>query len=106
MPETIRTDWPDIWFTAFHEVEGEYSVNFRIHSWDGAEIGDDDELLPVFKADDKPVMAGYVKHDGCNEWDTADGSLHFCTREGAQKLAQAIERCWDLAAATLQRTKQ
>lgn len=106
MPETNRTDWPDIFYTAFHEVDGDYRVNFRIHEWDGAEVGDDDDLTPVFSKDDKPVMAGYVKWDGCSDWDTANGSIHFCTRDGAQKLGLAMERCWDLAAAVFPRMTQ
>lgn len=98
MTETIRTDWPDIWYTAFHEVDGSI-VNFRIHGWDGAEVGDGDALTPIFDADDKPLMTGYVKWDGCSNWDTGDGAIHFCTRDGAQKLGLAMERCWDIAAA-------
>lgn len=99
MTETIRTDWPDIWYTALHEVDGEYRVNFRLYEWEDVEISDDG--LPIFDADNKPLMEGFVKWDGCNEWDTANGSMHFCTRDGAQKLATAMERCWDLAAAVL-----
>ncbi len=107
MTETIRTDWPDIWYTAFHEVEGETGVNFRIHEIDSFAIEADGNLTPVFDEDNKPLMVGRVKWDGCSDWNTPQGAnVHFCTRDGAQKLGTAMERCWDIAAAVFPRMTQ
>lgn len=105
MNETVRTDWPDIWYSAFYEADGDYSVKFRIHGWNGACFDAEGGEVPCFEEDEKPQLVGHVKWDGCNEWDTADGVLHFCYKDGAQKLGQAVERCCDMAAGILN-TKQ
>ncbi len=97
MSDELRKDWPDLWFTAFATTDGERDVQFRIFKHEGQSVIDDE---PAF--DEKPDLTGWVKWDGCSNWEV-DGYFHSCSRAELEQLGQVLARCWDWAAELLPR---
>lgn len=97
MNDELRKDWPDLWFTAVAEVAGERQVNFRLYQHEGQSLDDDSPTLGS-----EPDLRGWVKRDGCSDWETR-GYFHACTREQLEQLGAALARCWDWSVELLPR---
>lgn len=105
--------WRDIDFGAIMEVADDperrdvsFKV-FRLHDlWNYVthderwEYDADDATWVNAMNHGKPLLTGWVKWDGCSDWNPGEGFWCYrgCEREHLINLGVALARCWDEAA--------
>jgi hypothetical protein len=68
--------------------KADYSVDYEVYKAY--------EQINGFELDEL-VVKGYVKWDGCSNWEFSN-LLHFCSKEEIENLSVAMRKCWDLTA--------
>lgn len=92
----------DDWFVIQSELKNLH-VDFYIYKIEG--IDSNSNLSFLDKEDDlvedislaKPLITGYVKWDGCSNWNFGDDMMHFCFKESAVMIGTMLGRCYDIA---------
>ena len=92
--------YEDIDYTIAAE-SGEAHVDFLVYRGDA---GPDDG---VCNTDMKPYFEGYIKWDGCSNWNIPPGNfqLHFCGLKPTRDFGTLFERMYFLAAELLPKHK-
>lgn len=83
------------------EMEGEdhtvYSVRFELYPVLGM-------ALPP---SEQPDIAGFIKWDGCSNWNTPDDvAIHFCGTRNVVNLMNAILACYHIAGQYMPEAKE
>lgn len=64
---------------------------------------DPDTLEPI---DVDELFTGFIKWDGCANYQLGDGYFHFCDAERISLVSQAMRAAYDLAAANIKEFRQ
>lgn len=111
MTEPISKDFR-VWMTEEGEmpyaasVENyEYHADFKVYRvwqvlepWDGVGFqrkGSDIEPDFVQLVEEAEVfLSGFVKWDGCSNWDFGEGSIHFCDVDSAAEIGELFRKLY------------
>lgn len=106
--------WADINFAAAYKAE-DLHVDFTVYEVAGTETIDGAEV-PTFSDGDcgftreiekaEKFARGFVKWDGCSNWEffTEECMFHACERKTLVAVGEALARCRDLASVVLNRS--
>ena len=102
---TGRIDLQDFMYTIMYSVKP-YHVDFIIHQAESEDADGNRNFIPItenWTAYDKEpnteseILRGYVKWDGCTNWETAKGRMvHCCYREEIASFGDILGQCYDL----------
>jgi hypothetical protein len=73
----------------YSHKEGDYHVDFKI-------------IEPYNGDEEDIVFSGYIKWDGCSNWDTDKNcSIHFCGLDGLYNFNECLKECYRIAKSIL-----
>ena len=81
--------YPLIWHKVEYEIN-ETFIDFKVFEIE--ELNEDSPALSVFS--DNPVMKGFIKWDGCCEFDY---STHYCGLHNAENFLQLMKSIYNYA---------
>ena len=80
----------DLWYAVDVDLDSEVAVSFKIRDVLSFNQEGDAELGEV-------IIDGWVKWDGCSDWNFTDDCYHFCSKEQAMRIGVLFGKLYDYA---------
>lgn len=111
--EIAVIDYPELGFTVQAERTFSHAIQYRIFKRFGQDEAfyesQSGEHVPGLEHEEEwrkpvPFMTGFVKWDGCSEWDGIHYQFnHFCDDISLLNVGKILHECWHLTAKLLEK---